>query len=79
MFQVRTQPGPVDDLLDQFRGYHKGMAKASLGDLRHSYDLLLLKVLALLQDTDPPLATAISASRESIWGILSNPTRFSAL
>lgn len=79
VFTKLTLKNQIDDLLDQFRGYHKGPAKASLGDLRRSYDLLLLKVLALLQDTDPSLATAILASRESIWGILSNPTRFSAL
>jgi len=48
-------------------------------ELRHAYDLVLLKVLALLQDADPPLASAIAALREAIWGILSNPTKFSAL
>jgi hypothetical protein len=53
--------------------------KTSLVELRHSYELLMLKVLALLQDADAPLASAIAASRESIWGLLSNPTKFSAL
>ena len=46
---------------------------------RRSYDLLVLKVLALLQDADPPLASAIASSRESIWGILSNPVKFAAV
>jgi hypothetical protein len=32
-----------------------------------------------LQDADPPLAGAIAASREAIWGILSNPTKFSTV
>jgi len=69
----------VDDLLDQFRAFYLGRLKTSLSELRRSYDLLVLKVLALLQDADPPLANAIAASRESIWGILSNPAKFAAV
>jgi len=33
-------------------------------------------VLSLLQDGDPSLAAAIVASREAIWGILSDPVKF---
>lgn len=69
----------VDALLDQFRAYYQGRAKVTLSQLRRSYDLLVLKVLALLQDADPPLASAIASSRESIWGILSNPVKFAAV
>jgi hypothetical protein len=60
----------VDDLLNAFREFHGGRLKATLADLRQRYDLLLLKVLSLLQDGDPPLAAAISASRDAIWGNL---------
>lgn len=66
----------IDDLLTQFRVYHQGRPKASLAELRRPYELLLLKVLALLQDADPPLAGAIVASREAIWGILADPAKF---
>jgi hypothetical protein len=66
----------VDDLLDQFRAYYQGKLKITLAELRKSFDLLFLKVLSLLQDGDPPLATAIVASREAIWGILSDPVKF---
>ena len=71
----------IDALLDQFRAYYKdkGGLKVTLTELRRSYDLLVLKVLALLQDADPPLASAIASSRESIWGILSNPAKFAAV
>jgi len=69
----------VDDLVDQFRAFYQGRLKTTLAELRRSYDLLVLKVLALLQDADPPLAGAIAASRESLWGILSNPAKFAAL
>lgn len=66
----------VDDLLDKFRAYYKRQAKTSLAELRRPYDMLLLKVLSLLQDSDPPLAKDIVASREAIWGILADPEKF---
>ena len=69
----------VDDLLDQFRAFYQGRQKTTLGTLRQPYDRLLMKVLALLQDSDPQLASAISASREAIWGILSDPAKFAAI
>ena len=69
----------VDDLLDQFRAFYQGKLKTTLADLRRPYDLLVLKVLALLQDGDPALASALVASREAIWGILSDRTKFAAI
>ena len=66
----------VDDLLDQFRAYYQGKLKTTLAELRRPYDLLVLKVLSLLQDSDPSLASAIVASREAIWGILSDRAKF---
>ena len=69
----------IDDLLDTFRAFYQGRLKTTLVELRRPYDLVLLKVLALLQDTDPPLAAAIVASREAIWGILADPDKFTTL
>jgi len=69
----------VDDLLDQFRAYYQGKLKTTLAELRRPYDLLVLKVIALLQDSDPALATAIAASREAIWGILADPAKFATV
>jgi hypothetical protein len=69
----------VDDLLDQFRNFYQGKLKTTLAELRRPYDLLVLKVLSLLQDSDPALASAIVASREAIWGILSDPAKFATI
>lgn len=69
----------VDDLLDQFREYYQGKAKLTMKDLRRSYDLLMMKVLSLLQDEDQKLASAIVASREAIWGLLADPKKFATL
>jgi len=79
VFTKLTVKNQVDDLLQQFRAYYQGKLKTTLAELRRSYDMLVLKVLALLQDADPPLANAIAASRESIWAILSNPAKFAAV
>jgi hypothetical protein len=69
----------VDDLLSQFRAFYQGKLKTTLSELRRPFDLLVLKLLSLLQDSDPTLASAIVASREAIWGILSDRTRFASL
>ena len=69
----------VDDLLDQFRAFYQGTLKTTLAELRRPYDLLVLKVLALLQDSDPSLASAIVASREAIWGILADRAKFATV
>jgi hypothetical protein len=69
----------VDDLLSQFRDFYQGKLKTTLADLRRPFDLLVLKLLSLLQDSDPALAAAIVASREAIWGILSDRTKFASL
>lgn len=74
-----TLKNQVDDLLNQFRAFYQGKLKTTLADLRRPYDLLILKVLSLLQDKDPPLAADLAASREAIWGILSDPVKFAQI
>ena len=48
-------------------------------ELRQSYNLLLLKVLSLLQNKDEKLASEIVSSREAIWDLLSDPKKFANL
>lgn len=79
VFTKLSLKNQVDDLLTQFKAFHNRQAKLTQSDLRQRYDLLLLKVLSLLQDNDPSLAAAISSSREAIWGILIDPVKFSKL
>mgnify|MGYP001558911764 CR=1 FL=1 len=69
----------VDDLLGQFSQYYQGTTKLTMTDLRRSYNLLMMKVLSLLQDDDQTLASAIVSSRELIWGLLADPKTFAAL
>jgi len=76
VFTKLSLKNQVDDLLDRFRAFHHGQRPPTLAELRQPYDLLLMKVLSLLQDDDAPLAHEISASREALWGILSDPAKF---
>jgi hypothetical protein len=76
VFTKLSLKNQVDDLLAVFRAYHAGRGTVQLPELRQRYDLLLLKVLSLLQDGDPALATAVSSSREAIWAILIDPQQF---
>ena len=79
VFTKLTLKNQVDDLLQQFRDHYQGKAKLTMAELRRSYDLLLMKVLSLLQDADQKLASAIVASREAIWGMLADPNKFANL
>ncbi len=76
LFTKLALKNQVDDLLQQFRAHYLDGQTTSVAKLRPPYDLLVLKVLALLQDNDPPLAHTISGSREAIWGILADPEKF---
>ena len=69
----------VDDLMNQFGDYYKGKGKTTMPELRRAYDLLVMKVLSLLQDSDQKLASEVVSSREAIWGLLSDPKKFAAL
>lgn len=79
VFTKLSLKNQVDDLLDQFRAFHQRKGGAKLAELRQSYDLLMMKVLSLLQDSDAPLARDIVTSREAIWGLLADPVKFATL
>ncbi len=69
----------MDDLVQEFRSLHLGGRSNKVSKLRQRYDLLVLKVLALIQDGDPPLARTIAGSREAIWSILADPEQFKSI
>ena len=79
VFTKLSLKNQVDDLLQEFREFHKSHDRSMLTRLRQAYDLLLLKVLSLLQDDDPVLARDISSSRETLWRILTDPDKFKDL
>jgi hypothetical protein len=66
VFTKITLKNQVDDLVNQFRDYHGRRGKNTLTELRQRYDMLVLKLLSLLQDSDATLAHTIVASRDAI-------------
>ncbi len=79
VFTKITLKNQVDDLVNQFREYHGRRGKATLTELRQRYDMLVLKLLSLLQDSDATLAHTIVASRDAIWSILTDPAKLSSI
>ena len=79
LFTKLSLKNQVDDLLGEFRALYRGKVAFPPAALRQQYDLLMMKVLSLLQDSDAPLAAAIGSSREAIWGILSDPVKLAAI
>jgi hypothetical protein len=79
VFSKLTLKNQMDDLLTALRKFHKGQGKVTLTDLHRSYELLVMKVLSLVQDDDKKLASDIVSSREAIWSILADPKKFAAL
>lgn len=79
VFTKLSLKNQVDELLAQFKAFHAGKPGVTVGQLRQRYELLLMKVVTLLQDGDPALASAVSSSREAIWEVLTDPQKFAAI
>jgi hypothetical protein len=79
VFTKLSLKNEVDDLLDEFRAYHRHQSTTPLEELRRRYDSLLLEVLTRIQSNDPPLAADIASSREAIWAVLSDPKKFATI
>lgn len=79
VFTKLSLKNQVDDLLERFRAFHNGGGGATLAKLRESYDLLVMKVVSLLQDKDAPLARDVFSSRETLWNLLADPVKFKTL
>ena len=79
LFTKLSLKNQVDDLLAQFKAFHQGQPGLTVAQLRQKYELLLMKVVTLLQDGDPALASAVSSSREAIWEVLTDPQKFAAI
>ena len=79
LFTKLSLKNQVDDLLAQFKAFHQGKSALTVGQLRQKYELLLMKVVTLLQDGDPARASAVASSREAIWNVLTDPQKFAAI
>jgi len=69
----------IDDLLSEFRAFHKGVSDTEFSVLNDQFNLLLMKVITLLQDDDPKLFQDIVSAREILWMNLADPESFERL
>jgi hypothetical protein len=79
IFTKLSLKNQVDDLLAHFKSFHHGQVPPTLPQLRQDFELLLIKVVTVLQDGDATLASAVSTSREALWSILSDPQKFAKI
>jgi hypothetical protein len=68
----------IDDLVDELTRFHR-KGRGRLDRLRERYDSLVLKIMSLVQDEEPQLASDIARSREGIWELLADPEGFAEL
>jgi hypothetical protein len=73
-----TLKNDIDDLVADAKAYHE-RGQGRLEDLRQRFELLLMKVLALLQEREPALAAEIARSREALWQLLADPAKLAAV
>jgi hypothetical protein len=66
----------VDRLLESIRKYHSGAGEGSLEKARERYDIMVHKLIILLQDKDKELTKSIDDGREKLWAILSDEKKF---
>jgi hypothetical protein len=79
LFSKLSDKGEAEELMKAVSSYHEAGGNPTLEQLRERYDLLVNKVLVMLQGKDEPLAQSISGARELLWTDVSDPVRFARL
>jgi hypothetical protein len=76
VFQKLELQKEVNELLARFRQAHSGQP-SEISTLRRPYERLIASVQSRL-GRDPQLAGEISASREAIWAVLTDRSKFTS-
>ena len=69
----------VGDLLDDVEDYHRSRNNLKLSQLEEHFNLLVMKLLVLLEKDDPQLQHDIARARPVLWTTLADPEQFSTL
>jgi hypothetical protein len=77
VFQKLELQKEVNELVAQFRQAHSGRY-TEVSSLRRPYERLIASIQSRL-GRDPQLAGEISASREAIWGVLTDRAKFASI
>src|SRR5258706_9222831 len=77
VFQKVELQQEVNELLARFRQAHLGQI-SGISSLRQPYESLIASIQSRL-GRDPQLAGEIFASREAIWGVLTDRSKFASI
>jgi hypothetical protein len=66
----------IDGFKTDLKAVHDGVGKSTLTQMRERYDLMVHKLMTLLQAKDPGLAKEISEARNFLWAKLADPREF---
>lgn len=69
----------IDGFLKDVRNYHDGKGGNSLDQLHERYDVLVHKLVVLLQDGDQALVKSIDDGRDKLWAMLADEKKFATL
>lgn len=69
----------IDQLLANIRDYHASAGHSTLQELRERYDVLVHKLVVLLQSKDEELVKSIDDGREQLWAVLADKEKFAKL
>lgn len=70
----------IDGFLKMVQEYHdKGGAEDSLEQLHERYDVMVHKLVVLLQDEDEELVKSIDEGRDKLWVMLADAKKFAGM
>jgi hypothetical protein len=69
----------INKLLARFDDWHNGKSKFTLDQLEEQYNLLLMKIAALIHDKDLALHQKLCNAWAEIWLDLKDPEKFSQM
>jgi hypothetical protein len=69
----------ITDLMHDLAAFHSGHTTETLEELHARYRDLVLRVIALLEQGDVPLAHDLTASTDHLWTTLADPGQFASL
>ncbi len=79
MFTKLTLKREIDALKRDLKAFHDGGSKSALEKLHERYDVLVHKLMTLLQEKDPGLAREVAQARTFLWTKLTDPNEFRRL
>jgi len=69
----------ANGFLKSMGAFHDGKSDLTLDQLHEQYDVMVTKLLVLVQDKDQALAADINDARDDLWATLSDAEKFAKL